>query len=73
MYLFLRNADNLEGEVYLYDESWNILEYDDDGTSLTSSLDLAHLKLRTLNNRIYAAFIDGSGFGGSTFSVAIYQ
>lgn len=73
-YLFYRDAASLAGLIERYDgTSWSQIPATEDEPSLTTSLSLSALMLETVDNRLYAGYIDGSGFGGSGFSVSVYQ
>jgi hypothetical protein len=72
-YVFYRDDETLTGNIQIHTDSWIALPYGDEDEAVTSPLDVTHLEIKVLHNRLYAAFIDGSGFGGSSFQVAIYQ
>jgi len=75
-YLFYRDASSLAGMVAAYDVesgSWDSLPYSDNSNAITSELNVGELTLATYANRVYAAYVDGTGFGGNAASAAVYR
>ena len=72
LYLFAREAASLAGVVYSYDSVWTLVAFSESADEITSSLNLGQLDLASFQNRIFAGFVDGEGFGDGA-SVAVSQ
>ena len=72
VYIFYRDAVSLSGTVAKRAEDWSIVSASMDSDGLTGDLNVASLCIDTFENRVFAGYIDGGGFG-AVGSAAIYQ
>ncbi len=80
LYLFYRNSGSQRGTVVTpppesSDPSgpWNVISLDEEQDGITGNLNVASLGLSAYNNRLFAGFVAGGGFGGTSANAAVYQ
>jgi hypothetical protein len=72
VYLFFRDGSTNRGTVYrLADGAWAVMPFDETRDGVTGQYNVRHFGLDAHNNRVFAAYIEGSG--GGTPRVAVYE